>query len=70
MMIATFTILGFVYEILRFSGVKWLVTMSPAVVSKVIRRRRRILRTTHKLLAEQTGSDRPGVCFAATAQEH
>lgn len=60
-LISTFSALGFFYEVLRFSGVRWLVTMSPAVVAKVIRRRRRILRTTHKLLSEQASNTRPGV---------
>jgi hypothetical protein len=50
----TGALLGLSYEVLRFNGVKWLVTMSQDVLARVVRRRRRILRTTHKLLADKS----------------
>jgi hypothetical protein len=49
-----------IFEAMRFGGVLWLVTMSPSVVAKVIRRRRRILRATHKLMTEQAANVKPG----------
>lgn len=59
-LIATFCGLALIFEAMRFSGVRWLVTMSPSVVAKVIRRRRRILRATHKLMSEQAANIKPG----------
>ena len=52
----TGSLLALAYELLRFVGVRWLVTMSQDVVARVIRRRRRILRTTHKLLSEKAST--------------
>ena len=56
-LLCTGAMLALAYELLRFVGVRWLVTMSPEVVARVIRRRRRILRTTHKLLSDKTSSN-------------
>jgi hypothetical protein len=55
-LLMTGALLALSYELLRFMGVRWLVTMSPDVVARVIRRRRRILRATHRLLSMKTST--------------
>jgi hypothetical protein len=56
-LMSTGGMLALAYELLRLVGVRWLVTMSPEVVARVIRRRRRILRTTHRLLSDKMSSN-------------